>query len=85
MTLGTLIIHDLDEALEQRLRLRATENARSMEDEVRHILHQVLSAPSARKGFGTRVHERVIQQTGGFDLPLPARTRPRQPPDFGVK
>jgi len=39
----------------------------------------------ARKGFGTRVHERVIQQTGGFDFPLPARTRLRQPPDFGVK
>ncbi|UJS23684.1 hypothetical protein [Thiothrix winogradskyi] len=38
---------------------------------------QVLSSPTPQKGFGTRVHQRVIALTGGVDLQTPVRSFPR--------
>jgi len=41
-----LLIRGLDDTLKRQLRLRAAENGRSMEEEVRQILRQALGVPS---------------------------------------
>ena len=65
----------------ERLRERAAQNARSVEDEARHILHTALQAePSgAPEKLGTVIHQR-FKSVGGVDLPDPARDAfPRDP------
>lgn len=42
-----LLIRGLDDTLKRQLRLRAAENGRSMEEEVRQILRHALGVPSA--------------------------------------
>lgn len=80
--MATLTIRNLDDTLKGRLRLRAAQDGCSMEEEVRRILQQALSAPSPQTGFGTRIHQRVLALSGGFDLALPPRSPPRAAPDF---
>lgn len=41
-----LLIRGLDDTLKRQLRLRAAENGRSMEEEVRQILRHALGAPA---------------------------------------
>jgi phosphopantothenoylcysteine decarboxylase/phosphopantothenate--cysteine ligase len=45
--MSALLIRGLDDTLKRQLRLRAAENGRSMEEEVRQILRQALGVPSA--------------------------------------
>jgi plasmid stability protein len=42
----SLLIRGIDDDLKRRLRLRAAENGRSMEEEVRQILRHTLGVPS---------------------------------------
>jgi len=42
----------------------------------------VLFSPTPRKGFGTRLHQRVMVLTGGDDLQTPVRSLPRVAFDF---
>ena len=44
--MSALLIRGIDEKLKQALRLRAAENGRSMEEELRWILRTALSVPS---------------------------------------
>jgi len=44
-----------------------------MEAEVRAILHDLLSAPAAAYGLGSRIHARFAAVDGG-ELELPARS-----------
>jgi plasmid stability protein len=44
--MAALLIRGLDDKLKRALRLRAAENGRSMEEEVRQILRHALSVPS---------------------------------------
>ncbi len=81
--MSMLTIRNLDEAIKGKLRIQAAQHGCSMEEEVRRILQRAVSAPSPQKGFGTRIHQRVVAMTGGFDLPLPPRTPPRIVPSFG--
>ena len=61
--MAQLVVRNLDEALKQRLRSVAAEHGRSMEEEVRVILHTSLSArPSTDEaqghiGLGYRIHD----------------------------
>ena len=43
-----LLVRGLDDDLKRRLRVRAAENGRSIEEEVRQILRHALSVPSLR-------------------------------------
>lgn len=43
---------------------------------------QVLSSPTPQKGFGRRVHQRVMALTGGVDLQTPVRSLSRVALDF---
>lgn len=43
----SITIHDLDDALTRRLSRRAAEHGRSVEEEARDILHQVITGSTA--------------------------------------
>lgn len=70
--MATLTIRGLDDETRNRLRVRAARNGRSMEAEVRAILHDQLS-PAPERGLGSRIRERFAA-AGAFDLDPPART-----------
>lgn len=76
-----LTIRNLDETLQAGLRLQAACHGRSMEEEARQILKQAVQSSVARKGLGTRIHNRFAE-IGGVELSLPQRTATRLPPDF---
>lgn len=82
-----MTIRNIDDDLKSRLRIRAAENGRSMEAEVRDILKvaliededQVDDVP--KKGLGTLIHERFAE-IGGVELDLPRRDSPVRYVDF---
>jgi plasmid stability protein len=43
--MASLVIRNLDEGLKERLRVRAAQHGRSMEEEVRVLLRSVLGSP----------------------------------------
>jgi plasmid stability protein len=70
--MATLTIRDLDDDLKAQLRVRAAEHGRSMEAEVRAILHETLAKPVAARRLGTLVHRRFAA-VGSVDLEQPNR------------
>mgnify|MGYP003587316621 CR=1 FL=1 len=80
--MAVLTIRNLDDSLKTALRVRAAQQGLSMEEEVRRILQQVLFPQKVQKGFGTRVRQKILAVSDGWDLELPARSMPRPPPDF---
>ncbi|GGB68120.1 hypothetical protein N798_08535 [Knoellia flava TL1] len=84
--MSTLTIRKVDADVKRRLQMRAAENGRSMEAEVRAILGDaVLETSSNDVSFG-EVMEEFRRRTGGVDLDLPARNETddsdRRIPDF---
>lgn len=81
--MAALTIRRLDESLKTRLRIRAAQNGRSMEEEARVILAEVLGESAT--GSGALLVERFRQAFGpenGIDLELPSREGDRPLPDF---
>jgi antitoxin FitA len=78
--MGSMLIRNIDDDLRQRLRMRAAEHGRSMEEEARSILRRELeSNPS--KGLGTLAKE-LFGEKHGVDLePHPPVAIP-PPPSF---
>jgi plasmid stability protein len=81
--MATLTIRNLDQAVKERLRIRAAEHGRSMEAEARRILQTALgeSARAPERNLYERIHARFAA-LGGVDLELPPRTPVREPPRF---
>jgi plasmid stability protein len=77
-----LTIRNLDDEVKRRLRSRAAEHGCSMEEEARRILGQVLSGKTPEKGLASRIHQSVMNTTGGIELELPTRSQPRPAPDI---
>ena len=71
--MGTLTIRNVDELTHDRLRRRAAENGRSVEAEVRDILAREVRRP--KQNLLMSLHA-TMQEIGGVDLELPARTEP---------
>ena len=71
--MATLTVRGIDEETRARLRIRAARNGRSMEAEMRAILHEVLLPPPQAGGLGTRIHARFAAVGGGAELDIPAR------------
>lgn len=61
--MATLTIRDFDDALKAQLRIRAAENGRSMEAEVRAILADALTEPVSGVGLGSRIRQRFSDMT----------------------
>lgn len=70
--MSTLTIRNLEPAIEDKLRQSAAAHGRSMEEEVRTILRQVMSKPTSEPGLGSRIHARFTA-LGGVEFPTPAR------------
>lgn len=70
--MATLTIRHLDEELRARLRVRAAQQGRSMEAEVREILRDALAKPAGPDGLGSRIRQRFAS-LGGVELDLPVR------------
>jgi antitoxin FitA len=68
----TLTIRNIEPAIKDKLRLAAAAHGRSMEEEVRTILRQVMSRPSVETGLGSRIHARFTA-LGGAKLPAAKR------------
>lgn len=71
--MATLTVRGLDDETRARLRVRAAQHGRSMEAEVRAILHSTLSPTAVSTGLASRVHERFAA-AGGIELELPPRS-----------
>jgi len=80
--MATLTIRDLEPAVKERLRIRAAQSGRSMEEEVRIILRAAVEVASNQPSdLAERIHARFAA-LGGFDLELPPREPMRPPPKF---
>ena len=80
--MASITIRNLDDGLKRKLRIRAAQHGRSMEDEVRQILRGALSEASRSAGNLYDAIRRHIEPLGGVDLELPAREPIREPPRF---
>lgn len=80
--MASITIRNLDDDLKARLRIRAAERDRSMEEEVREILRAALGEPPRKLlGLGETIHRRFAN-LGGIELPDISRDVPREPPRF---
>ena len=78
--MASLTIRQLDESTKTRLRVRAANHGRSMEEEAREILKVVLSsARSAPSNLAESIHRRFTA-VGGLELPDLERELMREPP-----
>jgi plasmid stability protein len=71
--MAAITVRSLDDDVKHRLRIRAAQNGRSMEAEVRAILVDALTEYEEPKDFFTRLHERFAA-IGGVELDIPPRT-----------
>ena len=80
--MASITVRNIDDGLKRRLRIRAAENGRSMEQEARNILKAALDegeAPTVK--LGTAIHE-LFKPYGGVELEIPTREPMREPPRF---
>ncbi len=81
-SMATITIRQLDEKTKTRLRVRAAQHGRSMEEEAREILRSALTATSPRKGNLAEAIQRRFAAFGGLELGLPRRDAMREAPGF---
>ena len=80
--MASITVRNLDDGLKRRLRIRAAENGRSMEQEAREILKHALEGEEAPiRNLGTALHE-LFKPFGGVELEIPPRQPMREPPRF---
>jgi plasmid stability protein len=80
--LASMTIRNIDDGLKARLRIRAAEHNRSMEDEARDILRTALSVTAAKPQNLAQAIRARLGDSGGVELDIPAREPVRVPPDF---
>ena len=73
--MAAVSIRDLDDAVRERLRVRAARHGRSMESEIRAILTAAVTDVESRQGLFTTLLDRFAE-LGGVELGLPARATP---------
>ena len=79
--MASITIRNLDDDIKQRLRVRAAEHGRSME-EARDILRRVMSDAASPRDLAAAIRARVTAAARA-ELKLPAREPLREPPQFG--
>jgi len=78
-SMAAIVIRRLDDSLKLRLRIRAAQHGRSMEEEVRVILNNTLGAEPPPPNLAAAIRARVAP-VGGVELTLPERAPIRNPP-----
>jgi len=79
--MASITVRNLEEKIRRRLKVRAAENGRSMEQEVREILKSALDKPS-KPETGADLAEAIRRRfapLGGVDLEIPPREPMRDP------
>jgi plasmid stability protein len=79
--MASITIRNLDDAVKQRLRMRAAEHGRSMEEEARDILRRAVGRTPSSANLGEAIHRRFAA-LGGAELDLPPREAMPEPPRF---
>lgn len=77
--MASMAIRNIDAPLKARLRVRAAEHGRSMEDEARDILRTALSGQRVQPRSLVDAIRARIEPLGGVELNLPAREPMRDP------
>lgn len=77
-----MTVRALDPDLKARLRIRAAQNGRSMEAEVRAILADALSEPARPRNLVEAIRAVAVRH-GGVELELPERRYDQRPIDLG--
>jgi len=80
--MASITIRNLEDAVKQRLRVRAAEHGHSMEEEARNILRQVMAEASPSRNLAAAIRAR-ISPSARIDLDLPIREQIREPQRFG--
>lgn len=68
--------------MKARLRVRAAQHGRSMEEEARLVLSAALAEEPKRPLNLAESIRRWVEPFGGFELEIPPREPIREPPDF---
>ena len=76
--MASITIRNLEDAVKQRLRVRAAEHGHSMEEEVRNILRKVMGEVSPSRNLAAAIRARVTSADRA-DLDLPTREQMREP------
>ena len=81
MVMASITIRNLDDDVKTRLRVRAAEHHRSMEEEARLILRDAVGCKAESRNLASiaRAH---FGPDNGVDLELPSREPGREPPSF---
>lgn len=79
--MASITIRKLDDGLKQRLRVRAAEHGRSMEEEAREILRDAVFSGPPPRDLAATIRKRVAP-LGGVDLEIPERSPTREPVRF---
>lgn len=81
--MASITIRNLDDKTKARLRMRAAQHGRSMEEEARRLLRAALGRDAVRESkLAERIRAR-FEALGGVDLELPPREGIRTPPGVG--
>ncbi len=79
--MASITIRNLDDDVKTRLRVRAADNGRSMEEEARLILRDAVGRRKPSRNLASAIRARIAP-LGGVDLELPPREPGREPPSF---
>jgi len=80
--MATVLIRRLDDATKARLRIRAAQHGRSMEEEAREILKQAVATLDVNQPNLSEAIRRRFKGIGGVELQELPREPVRNPPDF---
>ena len=80
--MASITIRRLEDSTKRKLRIRASRNGRSMEEEARQILKGALSEKSAPVPNLVEAIRRIVDPLGGINLPDIPRGPMRPPPTF---
>ena len=79
--MASITIRNLDDDVKTRLRVRASANGRSMEEEARLILREAVERKPVPKNLASAIRARFAP-FGGVEMKIPARQPMREPISF---
>ena len=79
--MASITIRHLDDEVKTRLRVRASANGRSMEEEARIILREAVGWEAEPENLASFIRE-CFEPVGGVELEVPPREPMREPPEF---
>ena len=80
--MASITIRKLDDSVKAKLRIRAAQHGRSMEEEAREILTKGVKEKHVAEESLWDAIRRCVEPVGGIELELPKREIVRRPPLF---